>query len=340
MRSFINSSLFSRGNKLCLWWGIPKKMKGKFAAIFALVLITMLATVSAIPVSIDRVEFDDVQITEDQTNRLDVERGKAYDVEIFLNSSQNVDDVEVEAFISGFEHNNRLRLADRTGPFDMDANITYRKVLRVSISDLADEDDYKLRIIVADRDGNEVIANFPLKIDVERHDLKIVDAIFTPNNVMAGRALLSVIRIENFGEKDENDVKVTVRLPELGIGASDYIEEIEFDEEEETEELFIKIPKCAKPGVYDAQIIVQYNNGFSRVTSTEQINVLKNPACNKEQEQVEVVMQEKTERNQSETVEAVPRKSSIRTALEIVLLVLVALLIIIGLIIGLSRLRE
>jgi uncharacterized membrane protein len=216
----------------------------------------------------------------------------------------------------------------------MDANVTYRKTLWVSFSDLVDEDDYKLRIVVSDRDGDEVFANFPIKIDVERHDLKIVDALFTPSSVQAGQALLGVIRVENFGEQDEEDVKVMVSIPALGVGAADYIEEIDSDDEEETEELFIKVPKCAEAGAYDAQIVVEYNNGFSRIAAQKKVNVLEDPAC----KPVQDVTVEMPPPASNDTVQAVPRGSDkIRSALEIILLVLVALLVVIGLIIGFSK---
>lgn len=311
-------------------------MKGKLIALIAVFLITLVAAVSALPIDVNEVEIDDFEIVENQTNRFDIVRGQAYDIEIYLTPTQDVDDVEIEAFVSGFEHNDRFRLADHLGPFDFDENVTYRKKLSVRFSDFTDEDDYKLRIVISDRNNEEIFMNFPIKVDVERHNLQIVDALFTPNSVQAGHALLSVIRVENFGERDEYDVKVTLSVPELGIFASDYIEEIEHDEEEETEELFLRIPKCTEPGLYEAQMIVEYNNGFSRTGAKKVLEVMENPVCNAEaKETVEVVQTPP----QNDTVEATPRAGSgkMRTALEIILLVLVALLVVIGLIIGFSK---
>ncbi len=306
-------------------------------SVLLLCTLALVGAVAAIPVNITRVEIDDHKIDSDQVNRLDVLRDNKVDFEVTLEASQDTDDVEVEVLVSGYEHNRERRLSDTIGPFDMDANVTYRKHLQITFPELVDEDDYKVRVIVTDRNGQEVIANYNVKIDVDRHDLKIVDALFTPSrHVQAGQALLSIVRIENFGEKDEEDVKVTVAVPALGISASDYLDEIESGDEEETEELYLRLPKCAQPGVYDMMVTAQYNEGFDRTSIEGKLEVLENPDCAKK-ETVEVQTPPKTAEPQ---VDAVPRTNKIRTALEVVLLVLVALLVLIGLVIGFTRMGK
>ncbi len=308
----------------------------KTFGVFGIVLLCAMAlvgAVAAIPVDITRVEIDDQKILPDQTNRLDVLRDNKVEFEILLEATEDVDDVEVQVFVSGFEHNKDLRLSDHVGPFDMDANITYRKTLHITFPDLVQEDNYKVRVVVTDRDGEELIQNYNIKMDVPRHDLKVVDAMFTPSRqVQAGQALLTVVRVYNYGEKDEKDVKVTVSVPELGLSASDYIDEIESEEARETEELYLRVPKCAKPGMYEMTIDVKYNDGFDRTGAKGQIEVLEDPACTKEA--VEVQLPPPQTNN---TVEAVPKTIGIRKALEIILLCLVALLVIIGLIIGFTK---
>jgi hypothetical protein len=45
----------------------------------------------------------------------------------------------------------------------------------------------------------------------------------------------------------------------LGVSATEYINEIEEDdEEEETEEIFLRIPQCAEPGLYDVEVAVYF----------------------------------------------------------------------------------
>lgn len=301
--------------------------------IILLCTLALVGAVAAIPVDITRVEIDDHKIDAGQTNRLDVMRDNKIDIELTLEATQDTDDIEVEAFVSGFEHNKDLRLSDNVGPFDMDANVTYRKNLQITLPELVKEDNYKLRVVVTNRDGQELIKNYNIKVDTERHNLKIVDASFTPSrHVQAGQALLSTVRVENFGEKDEKDVKVSMTIPALGLSSTDYIDEIKSDDEEETEEMYLRVPKCTKPGVYDMTIQVQYNDGFDRTNAEGQIEVLENPDCASKEE---VTVQPATK--DDGMAEAAPKTSKIRTALEIILLVLVGLLVVIGLIVGFSR---
>ncbi len=296
--------------------------------------LALVGAVAAIPVNITRVEIDDHKINPDQINRLDVLRNSEVDFEVTLEASEDLDNVEVEVIVSGFEHNKDKELRDHIGPFDMDTGVTYRKNLQITFPELVEEDDYKVRVIMTDRNGREVIENYNIKIDVQRHDLKIVDALFTPSrHVQAGQALLTTVRVENFGEKDEKDVKVTASIPELGISASDFIEEIESDDEKQSEQLYLKTEKCTKPGVYDMILQVSYNDGFDRTSVEGQIEVLENPAC-AEKETVEVQTPPAPAQDQ---VEAVARTNKVRTALEVILLVLVALLVLIGLVIGFSK---
>lgn len=310
----------------------------KAFGMFGIVLLCTLAlvgAVAAIPVNITRVEIDDHAILPDESNRLDVLRDNKVDFEVLLEASEDADDVEVQVFVSGFEHNTELRLSDSVGPFDMDANVTYRKTLQITFPDLVQEDNYKVRVVVTDRDGEEVFENYNIKMDVSRHDLQVVDAIFTPSrHVQAGQAMLSTVRVENFGEKDEDDVKVTVAVPALGISASDYIDTIDSDDTKETEELYLRVPKCAKPGMYDMTISVQYNDGFTKTGVEGQMEVVEDPACNKETETAVVQLPPTVVNN---TVDAVPKTSGVRKALEVILLCLVALLVIIGLIIGFTK---
>ncbi|MBI4016531.1 MAG: hypothetical protein HY363_02450 [Candidatus Aenigmarchaeota archaeon] len=257
-------------------------MKGKLTLI-ALIIIALVGSVFAaqIPVTIERVELDDTGLSVNSVTRLDVERGKQVDVEVRLSSAQTLRNVEVEAAIKGFEFNEFERIDDVSSPFDMDANVSYVKRLQLTVPDEVDEDNYQLRISVADRDNGLLSQDFGLKIDVPRHSLQVEDVLFSPGeSIKAGSSLLTSVRLENKGEKDEEDVKVTVSIPELGISASDFIDEIENeDDEEETEELFLRLPRCAKPGTYAAKIDVEFDEGHRKLSTTRPVTVLENEQC-------------------------------------------------------------
>lgn len=319
-------------------------MRAFMALLFSVLLLStvVVATHSddtdEIPITIDGVEIDDTEVRPFGLNQLDIERDQDFEVELELFAHDDIDDVEIRAFISGFEFTDVQPIAAVIGPFQFDENVTFKRSLTLRLPDDVETDDYKLRIIVSDRDHDEFIQNFDLQINTPRHHMIIEDVVFSPGfTVEAGRALLTTVRVENKGQRDEDDVKVTVSVPALGISGADFIEEVEEDEEEETEEIFIRLPRCAEPGVYDVTFDVRYNEGRSRVSDRQQITVLENPDCEEEEELV--VVQQQPQQNR--TVEQpVDENAGIRTALEVVLLVLVALLVVVGLIIGFMRMQN
>jgi uncharacterized membrane protein len=159
--------------------------------------------------------------------------------------------------------------------FDVEEDVTYVKRLYLNLPDRVDEDKYKLRLLLTDRDGDELIENYNLKIDVPRHHVKVRDVVFSPENqVTAGRALLTSVLVKNYGEKDEDSLKVMVSVPELGVSASDYIDELEADESILSEEIFMRIPESAAAGEYAVKVSVEYDEGYEVVTTQRTISVL------------------------------------------------------------------
>jgi len=320
------------------------KMRGLFSALLMVLLLATTASAQShwVGVTVTEAQIDDIVIQPLDWNRLSLERNQEFELELHLESLRDADDVEIEAEISGYEHNTLDPIEARIGPFDFDENVTYIKRMRLSLPDDVEEDDYKLRLYISDRDGFETLVHYNLKLDVPRHSLKIEDVLLTPgSSVKAGSALLASVRVENKGERDEDDVKVVVAIPELGVSAAEYIEEIgSGDEERETEELYLKLPRCAEPGEYAVRIDVLYNNLKDTSSAVTKINVVENEACVPEEPPVVIVEQPEEEQKQTESVaDVAPGKSKLRTALEIILVVLIGLLILVGLVIGFSRMR-
>src|SRR3989338_7732645 len=184
----------------------------KISLLIALLLsLVLVSAVNALPVTLDKVEVDDVELSASAVNRLSVERGQDVEVEVRLSSSDKLKNVEVEAFLSGFEYNDVSRVSDLTQVFDMDTNVTYVKKLRLKLSDLVEEDDYKLRIIVSDRNNDEEVENN--------------------------------------------------------------------DKEEESEEVYLRLPKCAKEGTYLLKVDVEFDNNHRKVSETKPVTLLANEDC-------------------------------------------------------------
>ncbi len=311
-------------------------------AILAITILSLTATVTALPVWMDRVEVNDNQIFVDDINRIALERDNAIDIEVRMMSFEDLEDVELEAFVSGYEYNSydNSRMSDSTSLFDMEANVTYVKKLSITLQGDMDQDDYKLRLIATDRNGYETVENYNLKIEGSRHLIKIADVTLSEDIVKQGNALLTSVRIENVGQRTEDDVKVTVSVPEFGISATDYIDEIKVDKQKNSEELYLRIPKCAEPGRYVLEVEVAYNREHTKVTTAVPFDVFESGSCviktQETTEPVTVVVQPVQPANDTAQVD---KSNGVKTALEIVLLVLIGILVIIGLVLAFSKLK-
>lgn len=307
-----------------------------FSVLLVLSAVVVVAQDRDIPVSIESSEIDNTEILPFGDNQLDIERGEEFTLKLELLAWADAKDVEIKAFISGYEFNDVNEISDSIGPFDFKENVTYVKKLQLTLPADIDVDNYQLRVVISDRNSWETIENYLLKVDTQRHLLSIEDVVLSSNSVKAGQSLLATVRLENQGQRDQDDVKVVVSIPALGVSATEYVDEIESDEEEETEEMLLRLPKCAEPGVYDVLVDASYRDGHSKVSERTQVTVLENEACNPEPAPVVIVQEAQ---NQSTTAPADASAGKVRSALEIILLVLVALLVVVGLIIGFSRMR-
>ncbi|VVB81117.1 Uncharacterised protein [uncultured archaeon] len=305
------------------------------------ILLSVLLVLSAVaaqtlPLNVEHAQIDNTEILASSVNKLDIERDQDFTLKLEIFASNAAKDVEIRAFISGYEFNDANAISKMLGPFDFAQSTTYIKKMTLTLPDDVDVAQYYLRVVISDRNGEELIYRYTLNVNAPRHMMKVQDIILSTSTVQAGQALLASIRLENQGQKDESDVKVVLSIPSLGITATNYIAEVQNDKQEETEEMFLRLPKCAEPGVYDLNVEALYNDGHDKATSSAKVTVLENEACKPEPAPV-VVVQEA----QNKTAEVVPADSTgkVRSALEIILLVLVALLVIVGLIIGFTRMR-
>ncbi len=258
-------------------------MKGRKIGVLVLFLVSILALVGiaqALPVNITEVQVDGTEVEPNGVNRLDLIRDGDFEVRVEIVAEDNLSDVEIAAFIFGYEYNDHERIADFEHISDMESGVKYVKKLKLHLPDKVDEDDYKLRVVVADRYGDEEVENFNLKLDVERHQLKIRDVVFTPaHSVQAGRLLVANVRVKNLGEKDEEAIKVTVRIPELGVEQSTYIDELEYDESTLSEPIYLRIPDCSPGGRYSVEVEVEYDEGYESYEVEDDILVTEDESC-------------------------------------------------------------
>src|SRR3989338_6479655 len=254
-------------------------MKGK--AIFAslmllLVAIFAMASVSAQIVSVDEVEFDDDEVSPSSSTEIrNFERPEdGVEVKVHFTALENAEEVEVEVELTGYDDSND-RVRDTEYVDEIKAGETYVERLTLDFPWDMTQDFYTLRVYICQRSGDCVEETYELDIEAVEHGFAIKDVDFSPGlTVEAGRALLTTVRVENFGDEEDNEgVKVKVSIPELGLSASDYLDEVDEDDSVSSEELYIRIPSDASAGSYDVEVSVTYDDGDETVSEEYTLTV-------------------------------------------------------------------
>jgi uncharacterized membrane protein len=269
--------------KINNYWGLSKMKIFKTMSILLMLVCVFVVSAYAANLQSDitiSTKVDGDSIEEGAVTRVRFQRGDTIDVEVRLNSSMNLSNVELLAMISGYEFNNMEPMSSASNIFDMESGVTYKKRLSIRVPVGVQQDDYLLRVIISDRYNNIATYGYKLKLDSPRRGFYIEDVVFSPGYVVeAGRALLTTVRVENKGQMDEKSVKVTVSIPELEISASDFIDKIKFEDSETSEEMYLRIPTCAKPGDYQAVIEVRYNQLREAIHENAIIRVVEGDSC-------------------------------------------------------------
>ena len=251
-------------------------MNVKYLTVTALMLVMMaVMTVSAtaLPV-VEQVRINgDVYEDGDQ---LLLTRGDSVDLRVRISAMDDVKDVEVLAEILGYEYNDRESvLYDRVSLFDLEAGDVTFKTLRLQLPVRMDRDHYDLRVRVGSRTGPAEEYLFRIRLSGERNKLVISDMTFNPSEyVSSGRALLTQVRIQNIGDRVQDDVLVRVSMEGAQASATVYVDEIRPDRTKSSEDLFLRIPDCLPTGTYNVVAEITYDHGFETDRLVRQISVI------------------------------------------------------------------
>lgn len=259
-------------------------MRKILSVLFVLSLLTLsLISVSALDNT--NLVWGTTKINGDVVNDGDVlavEEGQTLDIKVGLSAANaaGASDIEVEAEIFGYEYNDYEDLEDSTHVFDIAAGTTKYVTLSVALPSKLDKDTYTLRLRIADKNTAVVEKNIELAVEPARNALDIADVVLSPGTtIKAGRSLLATVLLENYGDKDQKDVKVTVEVPALGVSASEFVDVVTTDNNnvdyEDVPEMFLPIPANAAAGEYDVKVTAKYDE-YESVSKTFKIKVLAN----------------------------------------------------------------
>ena len=250
------------------------------SVLFMFVFLISLISVNALVMS--EVKVDGTAISQSAT--VSAVKGNTLDIRVELFGDLNVteNDVRVKAWIGGYEYDDIEETSDL---FNVQSNVIYVKTLELELpEDMDATEAYTLHVDAYSQSGNEVEYTnvFTLMVSPERHLIRFIDTIFnTGLSVEAGQPLFTTVRLENLCDKKEEDIKVKVSIPALGVSAVKYLDELtsdELDNEDEEDsgevgDIYLVIPKDAETGIYDVVVDAEYNRGHDVESKRYLINI-------------------------------------------------------------------
>src|SRR3989344_8217375 len=198
---------------------------------------------------------------EDSGTLLTVEEGEEVEVEVKLenNGMDEAKNIEVEARLMGYDEED---VKESTIISSLKANTEKKVTLKLKVPTDFANGEATLKVFVYGGDQVLTADDYKLHVESQSHSVKIADVSFSPGlTVKAGKSLLSTVLVENVGDENpEQDIKVTVAVPELGISASEYLDEVAADDKEDADEMLLVIPHDTKAGEYTVKVTVQYDD--------------------------------------------------------------------------------
>jgi uncharacterized membrane protein len=257
-------------------------------ALFVISLLTVSMVSAATPSTLGgltmsnvTVEVNDEEV--DPNALLTVEEGEKLEIDVELsipsdndpNTDLSAKGIEVVARLSGYEYSDYEDLEDSTTLFDVTEGTKKTKHLELTVPNDFENGENTLRVFVLDRNSQEIVQTFELNVESARNSVQIADVTFSPSlTVKAGKSLLTTVLVENVGENDEDDVKVTVEVPELDLKVSEYVDELNADDSEDVDEMLLMIPMYTKAGEYTLKVTAQYDDLHESVTETYTLKVV------------------------------------------------------------------
>lgn len=259
-------------------------MNGKSGVLMAVMVLTSLLAIGAVSAQQVPLNIDWVKVNGDRFDGTqEFERGEELDIRVSVEALADVEDAQVEAYISGYEYGDYERelVSDTSDTFDLRNGSHDRLEMSLRVPMKIDTEDTKLRILVSNRNDESFEETYQLNlVGVDESEaLQIKDFTVSPSSVVeAGRALSFKVRAENYGDEDMDDAYVKVAIPALGIADDETLDEIEVDETETFEELLLRIPKCAEPGTYTVEATLEFDE-YEETSETMEITVLEGGVC-------------------------------------------------------------
>ncbi len=238
-------------------------------------------TGNELPVNIKNVHIQGSPVNTWGTTKLNVYQDEKINVEFELVALDDLEDIEAEVTINGFDYTRDSDLSEILGPINMVDNARYQFEANLKLPSKVEDDTYKLRIHLFDRTHDMKARTFELAINRPDHEIAIREIITTPEyEVKAGRALLVDLGIKNQGQYDEEHLKISLKVPELKISNTFYLDDLESGELDYAEDALLMIPMSAESGVYELVASVEYYEQELETSTTHKFEVIEGDSFN------------------------------------------------------------
>lgn len=244
-----------------------KKLLGMIVAMLAV----LSASVLGADYAIQNVYMNGYQISG---NTVQVELGQPITLDIAVYGYSNKD-VRLRAWIGGYEYD---VIEDSSEMFDVENGIVVYKKLKLDVpEDMVSSKTYTLNIQLFDSQ-NRVERTYNLYVEEKRHNIVVQDVLLRPGSSLeAGETLFANVRLENMGEKKEEDIRIDMLVEGLSVSTRVYLDELNKYMQDEnsanTPSLVLTIPENAPTGDYKVKLAVNYNRGHSETVEEFMIHV-------------------------------------------------------------------
>jgi hypothetical protein len=247
-----------------------KKMK-KLFMIFMVLLTLAVPMVSAESADYDikAVYVNTIKATED--NKIQVELDTTLQVQVEIQGTGATQDARIRAWIGGYEYGT---LETTTDVIKVEDGVTSKHTMYIEIPEDLDvqDHDYTLHVNLFDSQSQER-EDYDLYFENERNRVIIEDILLSTDTVAPGEYIGVKVRLENQGDRTEENLKVTVSMEDFGISQRMYLDQLEMNKQDETSTVFLTIPAETLDGTYVVSVNVEYNNGFSETQDFELLRV-------------------------------------------------------------------
>ena len=224
-------------------------------------------------ISVDRVEVEGKDVVENENNFVLIDKGeKKLELKIAMTALENIEDAHIDAVLM---FGNGDVAADSTALFDLEDEQSIVKALEVPLVGKFEQDSFKLKVRISDAEGNLQERFYGLKLSQKKFPFIVSSIALNPETkVEAGKNLIAKISFKDSGILPLEGVIAKASIPELGVSASKFVDQIGKRQEESSEELVLKIPDDTPTGTYTLKSEIASQFGNDRETKEIQVFVL------------------------------------------------------------------